>query len=244
MQSSNPVLRRNPFVPSGSVYGTMTVQGTVAKTAVLLVLALITGSVTWILARKGAPVWSFVGVAGTWALLFGITLLFKPQWSPVLAPLYAMMEGVTVGGASFGFEQKYPGIVVAAAGASASTLAALLFAYQSGLIRATGLFKQVVRIATWGIALFAITQIALLFFFNVGLFLEVHGSGLIGIGFSVFVAVIAALNLVIDFDRIEEWARVGAPEYFEWYSAFSLMITLLWLYFEILRLLTKLSKRR
>jgi len=143
---------------------------------------------------------------------------------------------------SLGFEQQYPGIVVAAAGASVATLAALLFAYQSGLIRATESFKRGVIIATMGIALFYLMMMVLGFF---GIQMpSINGSGLLGIGFSVFVVVIAALNLVIDFDAIEQGAQSGAPKYMEWYAAFGLMVTLVWLYFEILRLLAKLSNRR
>jgi uncharacterized YccA/Bax inhibitor family protein len=242
MQSSNPVFRRDPFVPSRSLDGAMTIQGAVGKTAVLLVLALITGSATWTLAQKGAPVWPFCAGAGLLGFLIAIALMFKQSWSPVLAPVYGMLEGIVLGGVSAGFEQQYPGIVVAAAGATVATLAALLFAYQSGLIRATESFKRGVIIATMGIALFYLVMMVLGFF---GIQMPaINGSGLLGIGFSVVVVVIAALNLVIDFDAIEQGARAGAPKYMEWYAAFGLMVTLVWLYFEILRLLAKLSNRR
>lgn len=243
MQSSNPVFRRDPFVPSRSLDEAMTVQGAVGKTAVLLVLALITGSATWTLAQKGAQVWPFVGGAGLLGFLIAIALTFKQSWSPVLAPVYGMLEGIVLAGVSLGFEQKYPGIVVAAAGGSVATLAALLFAYQTGIIRATESFKRGVIIATIGLGLFYLVQIGLLFF-GVPMFMAVHGSGVIGIGFSAFVVVLAALNLVLDFDFIEQGARSGAPKYMEWYAAFGLMVTLVWLYFEILRLLAKLSNRR
>lgn len=243
MQSSNPVFRRDPFVPSRSLDGVMTVQGAVGKTAVLLVLALITGSITWTLAQKGAGVVPFVGGAGFFGFLIAIALTFKQSWSPVLAPVYGMLEGIVLAGVSVGFEQRYPGIVLAAAGGSVATLAALLFAYQSGIIRATESFKRGVIIATIGLGLFYLVQIVLLLF-GVPMFMAVHGSGPIGIVFSVFVVVLAALNLVMDFDFIEQGARSGAPKYMEWYAAFGLMVTLVWLYFEILRLLAKLSNRR
>ena len=161
----------------------------------------------------------------------------------MLAPVYAIAEGLLLGGISAGFEARYPGIVVQAVGCTFGTLCCLLLAYQSGMIRATENFKLGIVAATGGIALlYLVTFLAGLFGFS--LFSSLYGSGLVGVGFSVVVVAIAALNLVLDFDFIEQAADRGAPKYLEWYGAFALMVTLVWLYLEILRLLAKLNDRR
>jgi uncharacterized YccA/Bax inhibitor family protein len=168
--------------------------------------------------------------------------IFKKTWSPVTAPIYAVCEGAFLGGISAMFEMQYPGIVFQAIVGTFGTLFALLAAYRSGLIKATENFKLGVVAATGGIAFIYILSIIL------GLFKiqipYIHESGTIGILFSVFVVIIAALNLVLDFDFIENGERVGAPKYMEWYAAFGLLVTLVWLYLEMLRLLTKLRSNR
>jgi uncharacterized YccA/Bax inhibitor family protein len=177
------------------------------------------------------------------ALVTGFVICFKHTWAPTLAPVYAIAEGLLLGGISAGFEAQYPGIVVQAVGCTFGTLCCLLLAYQSGMIRATENFKLGIVAATGGIALlYLVTFLAGLFGFS--LFSSLYGSGLVGVGFSVVVVAIAALNLVLDFDFIEQAADRGAPKYLEWYGAFALMVTLVWLYLEILRLLAKLNDRR
>ena len=158
------------------------------------------------------------------------------------APIYAALEGLALGGISAVFESRYPGIVSQAVFLTFGTLAALLIAYRSGWIKATENFKLGVVAATGGI-FFVYLISFVLSFFGVSIPL-IHGSGVFGILFSLFVVVIAALNLVLDFDFIEQGAEQGAPKYMEWFAAFGLMVTLIWLYLEVLRLLSKLQQRR
>src|SRR5205807_6744561 len=181
----------------------------------------------------------FGGAIG--GLIFAMVTIFKKSWAPVTAPIYALLEGLVLGGISVMFHLRYPGIAIQAVSLTFGTLLALLIAYRSGVIRVTDKFRLGVVAATGGIALFYILSMMLGFFgvhFN-----SIFGSGLIGIGFSVIVVIVAALNLVLDFDSIESGARAGAPKYMEWYAAFGLMVTLIWLYMEILRLLSKLRSR-
>nr|MDP9323819.1 Bax inhibitor-1/YccA family protein [Acidobacteriota bacterium] len=174
--------------------------------------------------------------------IVAMVTVFKQSWAPYTTPVYAAVEGVALGGISVVFEARYPGIVSQAVFLTFGTLGALLLAYRSGLIKATENFKLGVVAATGGIALLYLLSFILGFFgVNVPL---IHSSGTFGILFSMFVVVIAALNLVLDFDFIEKGAERGAPKYMEWYGAFGLLVTLVWLYLEILRLLAKLQDRR
>ena len=157
------------------------------------------------------------------------------------APIYALLEGLALGGISAIFEARFPGIVVQAVGLTFGALFCLLIAYKSGMIKVTENFKLGVVSATGAIALFYVVSL-LLGMFGISLPF-IHGSGIIGIGFSLFVVAIAALNLVLDFDFIENGADRGAPKYMEWYAAFGLIVTLVWLYIEILRLLSKIRSR-
>ena len=219
----------------------MTIAGTVNKTAMSLAVLLVAAMFVW---GKGAQgqlpmFWVWGGVIGGFVVAMATT--FKPVWAPYTTPLYAALEGVALGGISYVFEQMYPGIVAQAVFLTFGTLGALLFAYRSGIIRATENFKLGVFAATGGIGLVYLLSFVLGFFgISVPL---IHSSGTFGILFSVFVVVIAALNLVLDFDFIEQGAERGAPKYMEWYGAFGLMVTLVWLYLEILRLLAKLQSR-
>ena len=166
---------------------------------------------------------------------------FKKTWAPVTAPLYALAEGVFVGALSAIFEMRYPGIVMQAVGLTFGTMAAMLLAYRSGLIRATDKFKLGVVAATGGIPLVYLASFVMGFFGHS--FGFITGSSTIGILFSLAVVVIAALNLILDFDMIEQGVGAGAPKYMEWYGAFALVVTLVWLYLEMLRLLSKLQSR-
>ncbi len=244
MQTSNPVFRNDPFSasavrPSGA---SMTIGGAIGKTAFFLVLMLISAGATWSLFTRGFPVLPIALGAGLVGFLLAVGISFKPTWARVLGPVYALLQGMLVGGISAVYNAQYPGIALAAAGGTAATLAGLLFAYQTGIIRATDNFRRGVVAATMGIMFFYLATLLLGFF---GIQVPgVFGSGWVGIGFSLFVVVIAALNLVLDFDFIERGARSGAPKYMEWYAAFGLMVTLVWLYLEILRLLAKVAGRR
>ena len=219
----------------------MTIRGTATKTMLLLALATISASYTWTHAQSGAGMGlMMLGVFG--GFIVAMVLCFKQTWAPVLAPVYAVLEGLFLGGISAVFAARYGGIVFQAVAMTFGTLFALLAAYQSGYIRATEKFKLGVIAATGGIFVVYLVSMVLGFFHIQipGIF----GSGAVGIGFSVVVVVIAALNLVLDFDLIERGAQAGAPKYMEWYGAFSLMVTLVWLYLEILRLLAKLKDNR
>jgi uncharacterized YccA/Bax inhibitor family protein len=219
----------------------MTITGTVNKTAMSLIVLLVAAMFVWDKGAQGQlPMfWVWGGVIGGFAVAMVTT--FKPVWAPYTTPLYAALEGLALGGISYVFEQMYPGIVAQAVFLTFGTLGALLFAYRSGIIRATENFKLGVFAATGGIGLVYLLSFVLGFFgISVPL---IHSSGTFGILFSVFVVVIAALNLVLDFDFIEQGAERGAPKYMEWYGAFGLLVTLVWLYLEILRLLAKLQSR-
>jgi uncharacterized YccA/Bax inhibitor family protein len=183
-----------------------------------------------------------VAIGGIGGFIAALVTIFKKEWSPITAPIYALLEGLALGGISAVFELRYPGIAMQAVGLTFGTLFVLLLAYHSGLIPVTEKFKLGVVAATGGIAVFYLVEFVLGFF---GVhFAAINGSGLLGIGFSVVVVIVAALNLVLDFDFIESGVNAGAPKYMEWYGAFGLIVTLVWLYLEILRLLAKLNSRK
>ena len=168
--------------------------------------------------------------------------IFKKQWAPITAPIYALLEGLFLGGISAIYNAKFQGIVVQAVGLTLGVLAVLLVAYKSGLIKPTENMKLGIVAATGGVCMVYFVSIIMgMFGRSVAM---IHGNGIFGIGFSIVVIIIASLNLVLDFDFIEDGAERGAPKYMEWYGAFGLMVTLVWLYLEILRLLAKLQSRK
>lgn len=244
-RSSNPVLNAGTFaVPGAAVGERMTIQGTVWKTFFLLFLAMATAAWTWSLFYTTRSVeavvpWTIGGsIAG---LILAIVTTFKRTWSPVTGPLYALAKGLLLGGLSSIFEARYPGIVIQAVGLTFAVLFSLLAIYTARLIRVTHNFRLIVASATMAIFLLYLVTFILSFF---GIRVPfIHDSGPIGILFSLFVVGLAAANLVLDFDFIERGAEMGAPRYMEWYAAFGLIVTLIWLYLEILRLLSKLRSR-
>lgn len=256
VRTGNPTLNDKTFENFGvyrrgmtaeqSPVTTMTINGTAQKTMFLLVLAMGAACFTWSKTFTGLE--ANPAAAMPWAIggllvgaITGFVICFKHTWAPTLAPVYALAEGLFLGGISASFEAQYPGIVIQAVGGTFGTLGGLLLAYQSGLIKATENFKLGIVAATGGICLvYLISLIGGFFGFPVP---YIHEAGPIGIGFSLVVVVIAALNLVLDFDFIEQAAERGAPKYLEWYGAFALMVTLVWLYMEILRLLAKIRSR-
>jgi uncharacterized YccA/Bax inhibitor family protein len=242
MRSGNPVLNDKTF-DVASAGERMTIGGTVNKTAILLALCIITATYTWgrfYSTQDAGAVMPLVWTGAIGGFVVALITVFKKQWAHVTAPVYALLEGFLVGGVSAMFELAYPGIVVQAVGLTFGTLACLLLAYKSGLIKATENFKLGVVAATGGIALLYLVSFVMSMFGKpIGF---IHEGGTFGILFSVFVVVIAALNLVLDFDFIEAGAEQGAPKYMEWYGAFGLTVTLIWLYLEILRLLAKLRR--
>jgi uncharacterized YccA/Bax inhibitor family protein len=248
MRTANPALSAKAFTDVPRITDparVMTIQGTVNKTLLMLVLVLIPALWVWNnFFTSGNPqaimLWLYGGVIG--GFIVAMVTIFKKQWSPVTAPLYSVLEGFAIGGISAFFEAQFPGIVIQAVALTFGTLFCLLLAYKSRIIKVTANFRLGVVAATGGIALIYVITIVLGFF---GIRMPyIHESGIIGIGFSVFVVIIAALNLVLDFDFIERGALSGAPKFMEWYAAFGLMVTLIWLYLEILRLLAKTRSRR
>ena len=248
MRSGNPALGKDTFldVGSGQVVGgeTMTLNGTVNKTGMLLLILMLSAGYTW--SRFNGPesmpvITPMLLVGGIGGFIFALITIFKKTWAPYTAPIYALLEGFLLGGLSAMMELRFPGIVMQAVGLTFGTLAALLLAYRSGLIRATENFKLGVVAATGGIALLYLVDIGMGFFGHSMGF--IHNNSWISIAFSGFVVVIAALNLVLDFDFIEQGVAAGAPKYMEWYGAFGLIVTLVWLYLEMLRLLSKLQSR-
>jgi uncharacterized YccA/Bax inhibitor family protein len=241
MRTSNPALNDRVFQIESDTATTMTLPGTVLKTAILLVVCIGGAALTWTQTFEGANVGPYIlgGLIGG-AVLALVTIL-KPSVSPYTSPLYALFEGAALGGISASFEASFPGIAFQAVGLTFATLAALLSAYTSRLIKATENFKLGIAAATGGICIFYLLVMVLGFF---GVRIPgIFDSGAIGIGFSLFVVVVAALNLVLDFDFIETGVNRGAPKYMEWYGAFGLLVTLVWLYIEILRLLAKTRSR-
>jgi len=251
-RSANPALNKNTFKTfsyPATDQKVMTLQGTVNRILIMLVLVILAAAYTWKLffgaldpatGASSVMIWMIGGAIG--GLITALVTIFKKTWAPITAPLYAVLEGLFLGGVSALFEAQYPGIVIQAVALTFGTLLALLMAYKSGLIKPTENFKLGVVAATGGIFFVYLISFILGFFgIHIGF---IHGNGLFGIGFSLFVIIIAALNLVLDFDFIESGAKAGAPKYMEWYAAFGLIVTLIWLYLEFLRLLAKIASRR
>jgi uncharacterized YccA/Bax inhibitor family protein len=232
MRTSNPALNEKAFKGQVAFGDAMTLQGTVNKTGVLLLCVVATAAWTWGLSRSPAPEavypWMIGGLIG--GFVAALVTIFKKNWSPFTAPISAV------------FEKTYPGVAIQAVGLTLGTLFVMLLAYKTGMIRATQSFKIGVIAATGGIAVFYLVEMVLGMFFHINV-PAVNGSGPWGIAFSLFIVIIAALNLVLDFDMIETGVSAGAPKYMEWYGAFALMVTLVWLYLEILRLLGKVRRR-
>ena len=244
MRTSNPALNEKAFKAQVAIGDAMTLQGTVNKTGVLLLCVVATAAWTWGLSHSPAPEavypWMIGGLVG--GFVVALVTIFKKNWSPFTAPIYALLEGLALGGISSIFEKTYPGVAIQAVGLTLGTLFVMLLAYKTGMIRATQGFKIGVIAATGGIAVFYLLQMVLSMFFHINV-PAINASGPWGMAFSLFVVIIAALNLVLDFDMIETGVSGGAPKYMEWYGAFGLMVTLIWLYLEILRLLGKARRR-
>ena len=243
LRSGNPALNTKTF--SGfdmTTEASMTIMGTVHKTALGLLLLMSTALFTWNMPAGDPRATGLMIVGMIGGLIVAIITIFKHHLAKYTVPAYALLEGLALGGISKFFEVMYPGIVNQAVMLTFGTLGALLLAYRSGLIKATENFKLGVVAATGGI--FFVYLISwVLSWFSVSVPM-IHSNSNMGILFSIGVVVIAALNLVLDFDFIEEGSEKGAPKYMEWYGAFGLLVTLIWLYLEILRLLAKLSSRR
>jgi uncharacterized YccA/Bax inhibitor family protein len=246
--AGNPAFNDKTFDKYQSVSGAtgtapMTLEGTINKGFILLGLAILTGALSWSVAltNQGLAL-VLLGVGCVGGLVVGLLTSFKPQISAVTAPLYALLEGLVLGTISSLFEHQVKGIVLTAVVLTLALLMLMFLAYRAKLIRATPVFTKVVFAATGAIAIAYLIEIV------AGMFgardvLGLYGSGPLGIGISLFIIVIACMNFVLDFNLIEKGVEQGAPKFMEWYSAFGVMVTLFWLYLEVLRLLSNLNRR-
>lgn len=252
-QSSNPVFGKNIFAQSvsSSDEGVMTINGTINKTGLMFMIVLLAATFTW---RKffgsidpalpgalpaGVMGWMLAGGIG--GFITALITVFSPRRSAITAPIYSVFQGLFLGAISAMFEAMYPGLVMRAVSLTFGVFLIMLLLFRSGTIRATEKFRTVILAATGGIALvYLVSFIAGFFGVNFGF---MHGNSLVSIGFSLVVVVVAALNLILDFDMITKGAEARAPKYMEWFGAFGLMVTLIWLYLEMLRLLSKLASR-
>ena len=242
MRSGNPALSSKSFENlSTTSSDVMTLDGAVNKTAISMGILLFAAYYTYSNAIMDYILIGFIG-----GFVVALVTIFKKSWSPVTVPIYAVLEGLALGGISKMYADAFePGIVPQAIMLTLGILFALLFAYKTKIIRATENFKLGVFAATAGIGIVYLVSFFMGIFGSGGLpVMDPTNSSMLSIGFSLFVVVIASLNLVMDFDFIENGAANGAPKYMEWYGAFGLLVTLIWLYLEILRLLAKLSSRK
>ena len=247
LKSGNPVLSEKSFSDSLLELNQerMTARGTINKFGLLFIMVLGAASFTWSLFYQGVNVMPFAIGSAIGGFVLAIIIAFKKTWAPYLALGYALLEGFFIGAISavfnYAFAESYPGIVMQAVLLTLGTAAAMYGLYHFRIIQATPTFKKVIYTATAGIAIFYLIALVLRLF---GIQMPyLHDNGMIGIGISLFIVTIAALNLILDFDKIEQGAAHGASKYFEWYCAFGLLVTLVWLYLEMLRLLSKLASR-
>jgi uncharacterized YccA/Bax inhibitor family protein len=248
MNSNNPFFKNKTFTNTSAAAEvheakiidrneTMTVSGTINKSFLMLILLIASAAVTWSMAN---PIVFAIGGAIVGFILVLIAA-FKPQYSGFLAPGYAIFEGLFIGGISSIFEVMYPGIVIQAVSCTFVTFMVCFGLYKYEIVKVTERFKSVVLAATLAIATYYLISWLLSMFTS---FQPVHnGNSWMSIGISAFVIVIAALNLFLDFDQIEKGVQQKMPKYMEWYGAMGLMITLVWLYIEFLRLLSKLNRK-
>lgn len=245
MATANPAMNLSVYNVAGrSEAATMTVASTAIKTGILLVLVVVAGGYTFSLAMgEGAKIPYGLLIAGSLGgFITALVTIFFPKISPFTAPLYAVLEGLFLGAISALAELRSHGIAIQAVGLSIGVLAVMLFVYATGIIRATQKVRIGIVAATGAVCLVYLVGFVMSLF-GAGI-PYIHDSGPIGIGFSIVVVVIAALNLILDFDFIEQGVQRQAPKYMEWYGGFSLLVTLVWMYLEILRLLAKLKDNR
>ena len=249
-KSGNPTLSEKRFKDTvlDSVVNfdnAMTVKGTLNKFGFMFLMVMGTAFYSWKEFMQGGNVMPLLLTGAIGGLVVAIVIIFKKEWAPFLAPAYALLQGLFLGAVSAtynsAFAEQAPNIIMNAVGLTFGTAIAMYLLYSFKIIQATQKFKAIIFTATAGIAVFYVITFVLGFFGIQIPFL--HEGSALGIGFSLFVVALAALNLIIDFDMIEKGAEGGAPKYMEWYGAFGLMVTIIWLYLEILRLLSKISKK-
>jgi uncharacterized YccA/Bax inhibitor family protein len=251
-KSGNPTLTQKMFDKSmhieANMQGTMSVRGAVNKFGFLMLMVVAGAAYNWHLFEQGQPslVYTLMITGAIGGLVAALVITFKPNWAGYLAPLYGLLEGLFIGGISAiinaQFAEKYPGLIMQAVGLTFGVAIAMFLLYNFRVIKATEKFKSVIIGATMGIAVFyLLTMILRLFGVTVSF---MYDSSMLSIGISLFIVAIAALNLIMDFDMIEQGAERGAPKFMEWYGAFGLLVTMVWLYMEILRLLSKLGSNK
>lgn len=247
-KSGNPTLTEKMFQSSltGDRQDVMTVRGTLNKFGFMFLMVMASAFFSWYSFGKGVDVTPYMWTGAIGGLIVALVIVFKKTWAPFLAPAYALLEGLFVGAISayynYAFAEKAPFIIVQAVGLTFGVALAMFVLYNMRIIRATETFKSIIITATAGIAIFYLITIVLRFFSIDIPF--IHQGSTFGIIFSLIVVAIAALNLILDFDMIEKGSDAGAPKYMEWYGAFGLLVTIVWLYLEILRLLAKLNSRK
>lgn len=247
-KSGNPTLSEKSFQNSVATSSgeTMTVRGTMNKFGFMFLMVMGTAFYSWSEFYRGGNVVPLLWTGAIGGLIIAFVIIFKKQWSPYLAPAYALLEGLFLGAISAFYNDTFadqaPNIIMNAVGLTFGTAISMYMLYNFKIIRATEKFKAIIFTATAGIMVFYLIALVLrMFGINLAF---LHEGSAFGIGFSLFVVAIAALNLILDFDMIEKGSEAGAPKYMEWYGAFGLMVTIIWLYLEILRLLAKLSSRK
>lgn len=251
-KSGNPTLSENKFrdtVISISNENSMSIKGTLNKFGFMLLMLMGSAFYSWkeFAESEGTSsnlmpiIWG--GAIG--GFVIALIISFKREWSPYLAPLYALLEGLFIGAISAMYNTIYDGIVLQAVGLTFSVGIGMYFLYAFRIIRATEKFRSILFSAMAGIAIFYLATFVLrLFHVDIDQSMPfINGGGMFGIGFSLIIVAVAAMNLILDFDMIEQGAEMGAPKYMEWYGAFGLMVTFVWLYLEILRLLSKINRR-
>jgi uncharacterized YccA/Bax inhibitor family protein len=244
MRSGNPVLTNSTFtdVSHRGSLRPMTLSGVINRSILLLLLVAGTSAGVWTYSSSHpSVVYPMLMIGALGGFVVAMVTSFKKEWSPVTSPIYAVLEGLFIGGISLVMEQRFPGLVLQAVMLTFGVMFALLAAYQSRIIRPSQTFKSVIVGATFGIVVVYMISMVMQLFFHTEIPL-INGSGPMGIAFSLVVVGIAALNLVLDFDFIENGVAGGAPKWMEWYAAFGLTVTLVWLYIEILRLLSKMRR--
>lgn len=247
-KSGNPTLTEKAFQSSMATNytETMTIRGTLNKFGFMLLMLMGTAYYSWKEFAGGGNVQVLMWTGLIGGFVLALVIMFKKEWAPYIAPAYALLEGLFLGAISamynYAFEKQAPGIIMNAVGLTFGTAIAMYLLYSFRIIQATERFKSIIITATAGIAIFYLIAMVLRMFGVQMAFL--HEGSMIGIGFSLVVVAIAALNLILDFDMIEQASAASAPKSMEWYGAFGLMVTIVWLYLEILRLLSKLSDRK
>lgn len=245
IKTSNPALNSKIFTGQPiALEDAMTLDGTVNKTGILLLCCIATAAYAWrtfMQTRSVEAIYPMLLIGALGGFIFALVTIFKMSWAPVTAPVYSLLEGLVLGSLSAVLELRFPGIAMQSVGMTFGVLLVMLLAYRSHLIPVTQKFRLGIVAATGAIVLFYIAEWILSFF---GIhFTSINSATPIGIGFSIVVVIVASLNLVLDFDFIERGVQSRAPKYMEWYGAFGLMVTLVWLYLEILRLLSKARSR-